>query len=275
MNKLLLLLFTAIFSFPLLGQNGSPIANGGRTLGMGNTGVVNRDLTSVYSNQAGLAYLTSMQAGVFGSRRFMIADIDAVGAAFAYPTASGTFGLDVNYFGFEGFNEQSVGLNYGRKLFDKLAIGGKVLVNTTSIPEYGNASTFTFALGFYSRLLSNVHLAGHVFNPVRSKITTNETLPTNLRIGLTYFPSKKTTINLEAEQDLDYDMRIKAGVEYKMIEQLFLRLGAQTEPVQVSFGIGFELDYLKIDVASMYHQVLGFTPGISIIYQGKPNRKLK
>ena len=108
----------------MFGQNGSPVNNGGRTLGMGNTGVVNKDLTSVYSNQAGLAYITSIQAGVFASRRFESADINSVGAAFAYPTKSGTFGIDVNYYGFEGFNEQSVGLNYGRKLFDKLAILG-------------------------------------------------------------------------------------------------------------------------------------------------------
>lgn len=261
--------------FPVFGQNGSPINNGGRTLGMGNTGVVNRDLSSVYSNQAGLAYLTEMQAGVFGSRRFSIADINSVGAAFAYPTNSGTFGIDVNYYGFEGFNEQSVGLNYGRKLFDKLAIGGKILVNTTSIPEYGNAATFTFALGFYSRVFDKVHLAGHVFNPIRAEVTINETLPTNLRIGLTYFPSKKTTLNLEAEQDLERETRVKAGVEYQMIEQLYLRFGVQTEPVQVSFGVGFALEQLKIDVASQYHQVLGFTPGISVFYTGKPNSKLK
>ncbi len=275
MNKLLILSFALLLTLPLFGQNGSPVYNGGRTLGMGNTGVVNRDLTSVYSNQAGLAYLTSMQAGVFGSRRFMIADINSVGAAFAYPTKSGTFGIDVNYFGFEGFNQQSIGLNYGRKLFDKLAIGGKALVNTTAIPEYGNTSTFTFALGFYSRLLDKVHLAGHVFNPIRMDIAPNEPMTTSLRIGLTYFPSKKTTLNLEAEQDLEYDMRIKAGMEYQLIEQLYLRLGVQTEPVQIAFGIGFELEQLKIDVASQYHQVLGFTPGISVIYVGKPNRKLK
>ena len=275
MNKFLILLFTSIFALPLLGQNGSPVYNGGRTLGMGNTGVVNKDLTSVYSNQAGLAYITSMQGGVFGSRRFMIADINSLGVAFAYPTASGTFGLDVNSFGFESFKQQSVGLNYGRKLFDKLAIGGKILVNTTAIPEYGNTATFSFALGFYSRLLDKVHLAGHLFNPIRSEIAPNENLATNLRIGLTYFPSKKTTLNLEAEQNLDYDMRIKAGVEYQMIKQFFIRFGVQTEPVQASFGIGFDIDYLKIDVASQYHQVLGFTPGISVIYVGKPNKKLK
>ncbi len=275
MYKLLLIFFISVLAYPLNAQNGSPINNGGRTLAMGNTGVVNRDITSIYSNQAGLAYLTSIQAGVFGSRRFMVADINSLGAAFAYPTSSGTFGVDVNYYGFEGFNQQSIGLNYGRKLFDKLAIGGKALVNTTAIPEYGNTSTFTFALGFYSRLLDKLHVAGHIFNPIRMDITINEPLPTNLRIGLTYFPSKKTTLNFEAEQVLDYDMRIKAGMEYQMIEQVYLRFGVQNEPVQASFGIGFDIDYLKIDVASQYHQVLGFTPGISVIYNGKPNRKLK
>lgn len=70
----------------------------------------------------------------------------------------------------------------------------------------------------------------------------------------------------EAEKDIDHPARIKAGIEYQIADVLHLRGGVATNPSQYSFGVGLNVQHLKIDIASSYHQILGFTPGLSVNY---------
>ena len=71
----------------------------------------------------------------------------------------------------------------------------------------------------------------------------------------------------EIEKDSDRNPIIKGGIEYLLHPSLAIRLGASTNPSLISFGIGYRLSSnFKIDVASSYHQNLGFTPGLSIQY---------
>jgi hypothetical protein len=63
-------------------------------------------------------------------------------------------------------------------------------------------------------------------------------------------------------------VRVKSGLEYRLAEPLHLRLGVASNPVSYSFGIGIELPgNIKIDIASNYHQLLGFTPAFTLMYQ--------
>lgn len=266
----LILLLTFSFLKEGAAQNGIPPNAGARGLAMGQTGLGFRDINSIFSNPSGLGYLSNFSATAFAEQRFLISEIKSVSAAAAYPTNSGTFGLSLNYFGFEAFNEQRIGLAYGRKLFDNLAIGGQIVVLNTRIPEYGSRSVITFELGFTSQIVPELLVNGHLYSPVRVELTADENLPSIYAFGISYLPSNKVIFNLEVEKDIDYPVRVKAGLEYKVIEAFAIRLGILTEPTAVSFGIGYQISNgLTIDFASSYHQVLGFTPGFSITYNGK------
>ena len=70
----------------------------------------------------------------------------------------------------------------------------------------------------------------------------------------------------EVEKDLINPLSFKGGVEYLLGEVLYLRAGISTAPVQTTFGIGLKFNTLNLDIASAYHQLLGFTPGISLKY---------
>ena len=68
-------------------------------------------------------------------------------------------------------------------------------------------------------------------------------------------------------KDIDFPFTIKLGFEYNVVENFFLRLGVNTEPTVLSFGLGYQLkNKLRIDFASSYYQELGFTPAISFGY---------
>ena len=87
-----------------------------------------------------------------------------------------------------------------------------------------------------------------------------DTIPTILRTGLSYKPWEKLWLGLETEKTLDKELRIKAGLEYRVIESLFLRTGIITNPVQNTFGIGYEIAWASADIAFTHHEILGFTP---------------
>ena len=47
---------------------------------------------------------------------------------------------------------------------------------------------------------------------------------------------------------------------------VYLSAGASSYPTQASFGVGVNYNGLKIDMSSMYHSVLGFSPQIGLSY---------
>ena len=265
-----LLFFVAFLLLQLpvvIAQNGVSPIGGARSIGMANTGVTFTDVNSLFSNQAGLAMLEQLTVTAFAEQRFQLAELQSVTAGAAIPTNSGTFGVSVNYFGFEDYNEQRAGIAYARKLMDKLSIGAQVLLLNTQIPEYGNKANVTFELGLLAQLLPQLNLGLHLYSPARIELAPDEYLPTVFKLGLSYLPSDNLTILAEVEKDIDYPVRTRIGAEYQLLDALDLRIGAATEPVNLSFGLGYQISKgLSLDIASYYHEVLGFSPAAGITY---------
>lgn len=264
-----LLLFSLIcYCCVLSGQNGIAASVGARSAGMGYTGLTYKNIHSAFTNQAGLAHLKEFGAFAAGEQRFLVSELQALGAAFAYPTSSGTFALTVNNFGFEGYSEQRFGLGYGRKLFDKLSIGGQILVFNTSIPEYGSRAAISFEFGMLATLSKEVDIAFQVFNPVRIEWVEGENLPSVLKVGMAYHPSPILDLILEVEKDIDQVARGKFGFEYQVANQVDIRLGATTGPTLMTLGVGYQIaEKIVLNISSSYHQILGFTPGAGIVYE--------
>ncbi len=255
------------------GQNGTPPIAGARGLAMGRASVCFTDINSAFSNQAGLAYLKTMQVSVSAENRFLTNSINSFSAAAAYPTNSGTFGLTMNYFGFSAYNEQKIGLSYSRLLFEKLAIGAQFDYLNTSVTDYGNKAVFSFEAGIYAQILKQVALGVHVFSPARIEVAAGEYLPTIMSFGLNYTPSKKLLLTAELEKDIDFPVVVKAGIEYNILDALHLRFGGATNPTLASLGVGYFIkNTLKIDAGVAFHQILGLTPAVTIAWHRKAKK---
>jgi len=255
-------------------QNGLTSNTGARGLAMGNASLTFQHINSILSNQAGLSFIKTPSAILFTEQRFAVTEIRSIAAGFAYPTKSGVFGLNLNYFGFEDYNEQKIGLAYSRKLMDKLSIGAQVNYINFRIPEYGSQGFLSFDLGLQAQVLDDLILAAHIANPIGQEIVEDDNLPTVFKIGAAYCPSKKAVIMLEMEKDIDFETRIKGGLEYKLIEAFSLRAGFSSNPSAFSFGAGYTIkEQLRIDIGASYHNILGFSPGLGVIYELKSKRK--
>lgn len=242
---------------------------GARSAALGNASVTFADFWAIQNNQAGLADFKNIAAGVYYENRFLLKELSLKSVAFVLPTKSGTFGININYFGFNLYNESKIGLAYAKSFGKYFSAGIQLDYLTTSIGEdYGSKSVVTFEFGLRSQLNENLCIAAHVFNPIRVKIASydDERIPTIFKLGLSYTFSKNIIAVIETEKDINYKAVVKAGLEYQIIKEASVRIGITTNPCIYTFGFGLILKKFKIDFASSIHQVLGYSPQISLIY---------
>ena len=264
------------FSKKVSGENW-PV--GGKAAGMSNASVTLTDFWSVHSNQAGLTGVKTFSAGIYYENRFGLKQLSLKSGAVVMPTKAGVFALSMSYFGYSQFNETKTGLAYAKNFGTKFSAGVQLDYLATHIAEnYGNSSALAAEIGLRYQINKNIAIATHVFNPTRAKVAAynDERAPTIFKLGVSYMFSQKVILAVESEKDIQYNPVFKAGIEYHPIKSIYFRTGISTNPVLNSFGFGLELSNFNLDFAASYHQVLGFSPQVSLIYHvtkatGKPN----
>ena len=260
-----------------LGSNGEgPI--GARSSSLAHASSCLIDVWSSRNNQGSLGFIRQSNVGAFYENRFFVKELSQSGFASVVPIKKGTFGLAYSTIGYKLYRESHVTLGYGMQLNETVSLGIGMDYLTTRISDvYGKAHALTGSFGMTVKLLSNLRIATHVYNPFRSSITqyNHEKIPTIFKFGAQYIFSQKVFLIAEAEKTSREKTNIKLGIEYNPASKIYLRVGGCTYPSQVSFGIGVLYKGLNIDVSSMFHSVLGVSPQIGLHYTfDKNNSKL-
>lgn len=265
-SLLILFVFIPIFSFA--GNETDPA--GARSAGMAHAYLTQRDVWSLFHNQAGLGYIEHATAGAFFENKFLISDLGYGGFAGALPLGNGSIGLSYSSLGFSSYNEGKLGLAYGMKVSEKISIGTQLNYHHISIgaEDYGKTNALTAELGFSIDVSKQVTLAAHVFNLTKTKLNdfNDERIPTVLRFGAGYRISEEVLLTGEVEKDIDKTEIFRGGIEYRPVDILYLRIGAASSPGLFAFGLGLDFGSFQLDMASTYHSVLGYSPQASLTY---------
>ncbi len=243
---------------------------GACALGMANATVAVPSIWSAFHNQAGLDYLNNTTLATYFQNWFGIQELGVKSLAFALPTNTGTFGLDYTYFGFSEYNEMKIGLAYSKKFSEYIACGIQLdYFNFFQQAEYGNIGVAVAEIGIIAEPINNLKIGMHIFNPWITKITKIDDMkmPTIFRLGAAYNFANKVLLSAEIEKHLDRRETIKAGIEYNILQNIYLRTGISTYPIRNSFGIGYAVKRLAVDLGFYKHQVLGYNGAISIYYK--------
>ncbi len=254
--------------------NADNYPTGASNLSMGNTGVAIQNLWSSYHNQAALGFFEGMEAGIYYENRFMLPEFGLKSMAFNMSLPTGTIGINLSSFGYKNFSDNKVGLAYGMKLADFIAVGIQIdyfLIHQQSY--YGNLGTVSGEIGIYATPFEDFYIGAHVFNPWRSKIAEyqNERLPTIFTLGIAYNFSEQMLFTAETEKDLDFPAIFKTGIEYEPVENFKLRTGVSFSKKNFfpAFGIGYEIKNISLNLSFESHPVLGMKSGLSISYKFK------
>lgn len=235
-----------------------------------------QQLFTAFQNQAALAYLPAFTAGITAERRFMLKATDSYMAALALPTASGTFGLAMQQFGYSAYRQQALGIAYGRKLGNSMSIGMQAGYLSKTIPQYGSTGAVIVELGSLLHISPQLHAGIHAFNPARQKLNGmgKEQLPVIYTAGMGYEAAANFMISVAVIQEDDAALITQVMCEYRIIPQLLLQLGLSTDPRFSCAAAGFSLGALQLFISAAHHPQLGFTPGTSIVWQHRKKEVL-
>ena len=177
-------------------------------------------------------------------------------------------GLDVTYSGTEAYREQKWSLIYGRRLSDKFFFGGSADLLRVSAQEYGSATGVNVSIGMLANPLPGLWIGVRLRNPVRQSIGPDAP-STILRIGAAWKASNIFLLLAESEKMLERPVQIKAGMEYRPLESLYVRAGVRTGgTARAGFGIGIRFGKgLGLDAGSEWHPSLGITPALMFVWR--------
>lgn len=265
-----LLAVHTIFCVPLFGANNNyPV--GSRASAMGNASSTFENVFSSFHNQAGLAGINHFGAGLAYKNNFLLSETGLKSAALAIPIKNiGVCGVSVTSFGFDQFAENKYGLAFAKKFGDVLSMGMELDYLQTRFTEpYGSKGILFGQFGIRGQLTDELAIGAHIYNPTRTSLDKglNDRVPTILKTGLSYDFNDKLVTVFEIEKDLESKLNLKAGAEYGVHEMFDIRFGINSFQRKVSFGAGINIDDWEIDLASEYHQTLGFVPSMSARWQ--------
>jgi len=274
MRNYLLLIICCVTTLLASAQGWVPM--GARSMSMANASTTLNDVWAYHHNPAALADISEITAGVSYENRFLLSELQSQGFAVAVPLKVGVVSVGGQLYGDKQFRTYKGGFGYSMRLAEKIFAGVQLNYMGLQLPEnYGSKNSMTAEAGIYARFTDDWKLGFSVYNLGRAKLSDfeDDRFSTIMRIGTAYTFSDKVIVALDFEKNLDYDLRIKTGVEYEVVDNFFLRGGVATMPVELSFGLGYRWKQIQLGLGSSYHQILGWSPHFGLVYQGAKKAK--
>ncbi len=250
-----------------------PVGADARYTALGNIQTLGIGFGNVYGQSAALAWHKHTVVGTtYTQGYFSDKNLSTKSVGLVLPVHMGTFGLQMQYFGFADYHEQFVGLSFGKRLGKHWAVG--VQIDYFRIAQgggYGNAHAVSADISLYAQLSKTISLGARLFNPVASGIGAShykEPLPVGMQLGVMYMADKDIALLAEVENRLDQSKTtLKLGIEYRLHPMVYVRAGFSSSPQRLHAGFGWRYKAWRVDMATIYHQSLGFNPCVSLSLQ--------
>jgi len=243
---------------------------GARPAAMGYTYATEADTWSLYNNPAGLGYLNELSATFAYEHKFALSGLGIMGAGVVTKLPLGSLGVSAFKFGDDLYNEQTISASYANK-FGIASLGIKLNYLQYNIEGFGSRGVATIDFGGIASITDKLVFGAFIRNINQAQVSElqDERAPTLLNAGVSYRPSERIHLNVEAEKDLDYDASLRAGIEYMLFERIAIRAGISTQPFTNYAGLGFKAGALELGYAMTKERSLGFNHQGSIVYKIK------
>ena len=270
LSSLLKISVSVLFIFSSLTASGgdpySPSAGAGEA-GTGYVCIMKNGFWSSFHNQAALAYNNSLSFGFNYENRFNISELGTRSLGLIIPAGKASLGAVYSHFGYTDFRRDMTGLGCGLKLSNKISAGLQVdYFSEKTSGEYNNNQSVTCEAGLLITPSENTRLGIHVFNPVPNSLR-KSFLPMSLRIGAGTYLNKSLFAGVEAEMCSGSRLIIRTGFEYEAAKKLWLRGGFSTDNNSFSFGLGWLIKMIQMDISFVTHEKLGVTSSVSLIFK--------
>ena len=270
LSSLLKISVSILFIFFSLAASGGdpyrPSAGAGEA-GTGYVCIMKSSFWSSFHNQAILAYNNTFSFGFNYENRFNISELGTRSLGLIIPAGKASLGAIYSHFGYTDFKRDMTGLACGMRLSGKISAGLQVdYFSERTSEQYDNNQSVTCEAGLLITPSENTRFGIHIFNPVPNSLR-KTFLPTSLRIGAGINLNKSLFAGVETEMSSGSRLIIRTGFEYEAAKKLWLRGGFSMDNNSFSFGLGWMVKIVQMDIGFVTHENLGVTSSVSLIFK--------
>ncbi|MCK9638924.1 MAG: hypothetical protein M0R39_03365 [Prolixibacteraceae bacterium] len=223
---------------------------------------------SIFQNQAFLAEEKLSSINLSFRQPWFIKGYHESALSLVFPIPSAVLAIGVAQSSVATYKETSVSIAMAKKLTRRLSGGICVNYFFLNLPETGqNVSAFQVDCGIGYQHSRRLSLGVHLKNCAQTDDETFQyhlVFPLVVRSGASCRLSEQWLLAGETVFEKSSGVAFRFGTEYKLNDNFLLRGGLTTNPFQHSFGFGYYWRFCQVDFALVHHEILGYSPMLSI-----------
>lgn len=252
-----LLLLSLLVPRGLSGQTGITSPAGAKGLAMGDIRTVIDGPEAVFANPAVIGLAEESSVSAFAHQAFFVQGLYGFYAGGILNRPSGSFGVDAYQYGWGDYNENSLGVQYGRQLAENLSVGLKLKAFHFNIRDYGSRTVIGADLAATHQITRAFSAGVVISNPVPVEVAEGQDMPSAIHVGFKYKFAEKLYSALEFSKVQQQNMEAKAGIHYSPSDKLILMIGYQSLENQISFGSALQFGLFNLNLSATLHPLLG------------------
>lgn len=228
---------------------------------------VNDPFTSVF-DPATLPYLKGFAAGMYSEKRYMTEGLNLLVMAAAFGGRNNGASLLMQQFGNPDYNEQEIGVGYGKSL-GKISIGALFHLQRFTVRGLPGRQVLQFGMSSIWHVSEKVYTAIRILNPGIFYSNNTERIhpPSIISMGAGMQASSKVYLGLETRKEEDHPLQMLFSLRFQFAEKFFSRFCWSTINNQPFFSTGWKWKDFRIEAGCSYHLALGPSPSLIFIYQ--------
>ncbi len=239
-----------------------------RCMGMGECGVVQ----SALFNPAVVALDSYKSFDINYFNYYGLKELGTVGLSVSYPNNLLSAGVNISSFGYDRYRESMFRVFLGKSLTEKWTAGISIqytFLQTELVEEKPQYLSTDVGILFIpvEKLLIGMLIQDFPSVSIQEKeIDIESFISYSLQIGFQWEVINNLLIAGNAETNKQTVLTGCIGMEYQLLTHFYVRTGIKTTPLLPTLGIGYRLSGFIVDVAALYHPVLGISSGIGLKY---------
>lgn len=222
-----------------------------------------QSLSDELINPSELSFQEEIQCGISVFNRFEMSELNTIQAYSKFPNPIVNAGIKLSHFGYEEYYLIRIQASFSKKINPNFSVGINLNYwHESSISKEKDEQSLSSDCGIYYRLnekwdltlLAQNILSSSEFNSLQAYWGINYLAFSNFKILL--------EVNYKQSQDFDFS----CGIEYVILEQLFVRGGIQIQNKSPRLGVGYRWRDWRLDVGFSTHSTLGISSIIGINY---------
>jgi len=239
-----------------------------RTLSIGGGGVTE---TPLY-NPALLATLNKHKLYANYYNRYSVSELATVSGGFYYANRFLPVGLEITSFGHDEYRESLFRFALGKQIAAKWTVGVSVqymLLQSLLFEE--RSARISSDMGVTFRPVENVLTGLSILHlpSIRlgdKNIDNKHIASYMIQAGFNWKVINTVLITATIDHCEETPVAGSFGMEYMPFDNFKLRAGVRSSPLKPSFGVGYELGGIHLDVGMVYHRVLGVSMGLGVSF---------